>query len=305
MRKTKTVVYKTHPIYKAFVWLMLTVTLAALLFAWAVYASATASENRYAAAMKSAAYEAYLSLCESVGGIANEEGNAQAHSRLAADALSRYALFSEEKLDASTLRELFFTGQIDPSRAKALWEVLSSAGSGKEAMADAVASAVRLAEQWSDGAVIRSANVRADGWRRLSVLPEIREQRARALAERVIGGGGEVRLAESHTFPLVYVYTNGNATAEISRMGGKLLRMCIFPLGSASKRTDAECFASAERFLEAAGITDASLMQASSGEESISYIFAPEEGGASVVITVARGGAEIIFFDAYEYYRGE
>lgn len=295
----KTVKYKTHPIYKALAWLMLTVTVAALLFAWAVYASAGAKERRYDSALRACEYEAYLSFCEKLGVIADtDDAEATEYASVAAaEALSRYILFSELDADADVLRELLMSGAVGKERAAELLSAVSVA----KTRADAVISVIKIAEGWGETASHSSAR-NAGGWEWLSSLPEVKERDAAKTAERFIGGGGRVRGAESHTFPLVYAYVNGNASAEVTRMGGRLIRMYKFLLGTAEKRTETECVLSAERFVRDAGIKDAELLSCDVREETAECVFASETG-AQIIVRVSYSGAAVIYFDAYEYYK--
>lgn len=300
----KTVKYKTHPIYKALTWLMLTITVAALLFAWAVYVSAGTKERMYGSAMESCGYEAYLSFCEKLGVIAeSDDGTETAYASVAAgEALSRYVLFSDIETDADALRGLLMSGQVGKEEAEELLRVLSEGGTRDEA----VSAAIKTALEWGKDPTISSERD-SGGWRWLSSLPEVKETEASKTAARFIGGGGKVRRGESHTFPLVYSYVNGNASAEVTRMGGRLIRMYKFPIGSAEKRTVEQCALSAERFLRDAGIKDAELYSAELVGDVAELKFAPpsetEESARSISVNVALSGATVIYFDAYEYYR--
>ncbi len=300
MRKSKTVVYKTHPVYKALTWLMLTFTVAALLFAWAVYADAKIQKREYESVRAACEYEAYLSFFDAIDNIASEKGDVREESRLAAESLSRFVMFSESKADTGVLRELLLDGGVDPTLAMEISRIAESSDTPRAAIeraAEAV-KAHRIATHGSD------ERAREGEWSFMS-LPEVKERSARELAERVIGGGGEVRLAESHSYPPVYSYVNGNATAEVTRMGGRLIRMCKFPLGTAEVRGDGECLLSAEAFLKTARITGTELSSVLTEKDSVTYVFSSSDGGREITVKVSRQGASVIFFDAYGYYKSE
>ncbi len=292
----KKVIYRTHPVYKAVTALSATVAISALAYAWATDIMADGREKRYTDALSACEYEAYLSFTDAIEMLASGDKDASA-SGLAAEALSRYVIFSGTETDTEALSELLLSGKADAESAKAILRALAEGEDAEESMA----KAAKAAEEFGKSSRISSGR-RGEGEWRFSSLPEVKERTARELAERLIGGGGEVRQAESHAYPLIYVYENGNATAEISRMGGRLLRMCIFPMGDAAERNEKDCLSKAEAFLEHAKIRGEELFSTLTEPDTVTYVFACE-GGGKVTVRVAKKGATVIFFDAYEYYK--
>lgn len=280
---------------------MLTVTVAALLFAWAVYASAGAKEKRYDAAMEACEYGAYVAFTEKLRVIAETEGDAASYAAAAAgEALSRYMLFSGLDADADGLYGLLVSGAVDSGTAA---ELISAVDKGKT-REESVLAAIEIARGMENNSRV-SAERDEGGWEWLSSLPEVKEADAQKTAERFIGGKGKVRGAVSHTFPLVYAYVNGNASAEVTRMGGRLIRMYKFPIGTAQRRGEEECVSAAERFLRSAGIKDAEVVSQTSDADGMTFVFVSGEDGdgGEVSVKVAFAGATVIYFDAYEYYK--
>lgn len=295
----KNVKYKTHPIYKALFCLLFIVTVSAVVFAWAMFAYAETKADECKRKIDGCEYEAYLSFYENLIGLTTSERNETYFSQLAGEALGRYIMFSELHADLDALYELLVSGEVDKTQAEELLTVIESATDADAA----VLSAAAVANGWESGGV-RSSERSSGGWRWLSAQPEVKKLNAEKLAERYIGGGGDVDAVESHTFPLVYAYSNGNAYAEVTRAGGRLIRLCKFPLGTATLRSEAECVASAERFLREVKLTDVSLVSRNTDGEAVKCVFSTDEkAAATVCVTVALRGATVIYFDAYEYYK--
>lgn len=295
----KTIKYKTHPIYKSLMCLMLIVTVSALVFAWAVFAYAEEKEEECEKTISKCKYEAYLTFCEKLTELAEAEGERVEVSRSASEALCRYMMLSDLKADQDALTGRLLSAEIYGDNAGELLDLMKTAEGSDEAILSVI-EAVGA----SENTAMRSRERKNDGWRWLSSQPEVKEAYAEKLAKRFIGGGGNVRAAESHVFPPVYAYVNGNACAEITRMGGRLIRVCKFPVGSAVGRDRLECIASAECFLRDTGINGAKLTACETDSVGVSCSFSVgREKGANVTVKVAFCGASVVYFDAYEYYR--
>lgn len=295
----KTIKYKTHPIYKALMWLMLILTVSALFFAWAVFAAAEMKEEKCEKMISECKYEAYLSFCEKLSELSKAEEAVAEVSRSAGEALGRYVMLSGLKIDPDALMGRLLSARIEGDEAAELLTLIEASNDSDEA----IMAVIEAVEGGGDGGP-PSRERKIDGWNWLSSQPEVKESCAKKLAERFIGGGGNVRAAESHVFPPVYAYVNGNACAEITRMGGRLIRVCKLPVGSASRRGRLECVAAAERFLRDAGISGAELASCSECADGVDCRFSVGRAGdANVTVEVAFCGATVVYFDAYEYYR--
>lgn len=142
----------------------------------------------------------------------------------------------------------------------------------------------------------------------LREYPEVSVEEARRVASKLIGGGATLTLAVNHTFPLVYTFYCENACADVTRMGGFLIRMTVYRDGNLSPRDEAECRAAAETFLKRAKIKGLSVLRCekTKDEDEYLYVFAvPEkdESDGAVYITVNTSGARVSRFDATEYYK--
>ncbi len=296
----KTIKYKTHPIYKALMWLMLIVSVSAFVFAWAVFASAEAKEEKCEKMILKCKYEAYLSFCEKLSELAKADEKSAVMSKSAAEALGRYVMFSSGvQADPDALIDRLLSAEIYGEEAEKLIDLIKAVEDADDAMLSVIEAAERAESEY-----VRSPGRKSDGWKWLSSQPEVKATYAEKLAERFIGGGGNVRATVSHSFPLVYSYANGNACAEITRMGGKLIRFYKFPIGNAVIRDRDECIASAERFLRDAGISGGKLMLCEVDSEGVFCTFyVCGDAAANVTVNVAFGGATVVYFDAYEYYR--
>ncbi len=238
------------------------------------------------------AYEAYLTLCESVAAI--EKGEGEAYARIGADAAARLCLFS----DAGAMSLAAYVSRLGgvPEEAARLAEMLQAE---REDWRKAVAEAEALAER-SMKPRVKSEDT-SEGWRLLRERTEVGRREARDVACAFIGGGAVLTDAENHTFPLLYSFGCKNAAAEVTRMGGRLYRMWIFRIGEGKECSLSLCRQNAESFLKRAGIGGAEISEETVAEDSVRYVFTAD--GGSVTVTVKRRGGRVCFFDASHYYR--
>lgn len=154
-----------------------------------------------------------------------------------------------------------------------------------------------------------SANVSGtDTYYLLRGYPEVSEEEARRVASKLIGGRAMLSSAVNHTFPLVYTFYCENACADVTRMGGLLIRMTVCRDGNLSPRGERECRLVAKTFLNRAKIKGLCLLryEKMKNEDEYLYVFtAPgrSEGDGAVYITVNTSGARVSKFDATEYYK--
>ncbi len=302
--------YKTHPIVKSILALTVTITLLSLGAVYGMYLYTVSVAEEYSLARAAARYEAYLSLCEAIGQTDGDDATRAAALRGAGESMSRYLLFAEEKPQGSeALRDLLLSGAVPSELCVHLRAVLDANA------ADYDAAVIKAAVMTADETVgIRQRTTASDGngWDELKECSEVRETKAHAAARRFIGGGASLTAAENHSFPLVYSYVCENAAVDITRMGGKLLRMWCYRIGDAEPKSDRECREAATEFLRRAGIADAEVTSVEVSEDEVRYQFcrvtkAPTgevtDEGAAVKITVARRGARVSFFDATDYYK--
>lgn len=294
-KETRIRKYKTHPLVGAALALslLLTAAVCAASFGFYMYVE---KQNREALEMREkCAEEAYLCLCENLG---------LREMRAAAEALSRLELFGGCG-EADDLRAAIISGNVDEETAEALREALDGSATVYEAVADADRAA---------GKTLVESDTAAGGgsWAALRDLDEIGTNEAHKLASRYVGGGVTLEQAENRTFPPVYTFMCKNASADITRAGGKLLRMYVYRHGGAVEKSDEHCRAAAEKFIESAGVKGAVLVSEEAGEDEVGYVFAgsfslgdetvvcPDE---TVKVGVSRRGAAVCFFDAAVYYR--
>lgn len=258
------------------------------------------TEEKYVSEMRGkCACEAYVTLCESI-----VRGDASA----SADALSRCELFAGCG-GADALRFAILSGSVDEKIAEAL--AIDGDASPSE-IAEAVRRADRAAENAVGGTKDLPGVSNGGEWETVAAAPTVTEEEARRTAAEIVGGGASFTTAKSHTFPLVYSFVCKNASVDITRMGGRLLRFYAFRHGGAEVRDEETCRASAEKFVRAAGIADASLVSAREYDEEFDFVFCgsfPLDGvrvdavDEAVNVRVAKAGASVCFFDASEYYR--
>lgn len=142
----------------------------------------------------------------------------------------------------------------------------------------------------------------------LREYPEVSEEEARRIASKLIGGGATLSLAVNHTFPLVYTFYCENACADVTRMGGFLIRMTVYRDGNLSYRSEGECRAAAEKFLKRAKISGLSVLRCEKINDDNEYLYVftvpgKSEDDGAVYITVSTSGARVSRFDATEYYK--
>lgn len=288
--------YRTHPLVGAALALSLLLAAAVCAASYGFYRYVK-KENEATLDMRSrCAYEAYLSLCESLG---------RRETESAAEALSRCKLFGGCG-EADDLCAAIMSGNVSRETAEELRRALDGSVSVYEAVmrADAAAGRALKAEE-GDGGAPRPR------WETLAACAEITDAEAHKLAADTVGGGVTLTRAENHTFPLVYTYTCKNAAADITRAGGKLLRMYVYRHGGARIRSGDECRRSAESFVKEAGIHGCVLISEEETPDGYDYVFCgtfslmgttvtcPEE---RIVVGVSRDGGGISFFDASGYY---
>lgn len=252
------------------------------------------------------AYEAYVSLCENLG---------RRETQAAADALSRCELFAECE-DPEALRFAIMSGNVDLNVTDALRSGLD--GSDSSCVAEAVKLANEAARRaFDDGAeevLGESAVERQPMWETLDRRIEISEEEAHRIAAEYVGGGVTLTRAENHTFPLVYTYTCKNAAVDVTRAGGRLLRMYVYRQGGAVEKGAAACREAADNFLRDAGIIGCMLISHTANVDGYDYVFCGSfmlDGeeilclDETVKVGVDRNGARISFFDAFEYYKNK
>lgn len=299
MKRREKQIYKTHPAVKAALTLSLFLTLAVCAASYGFYRymkeeSAATEELR-----ERCAYEAYVSLCENFG---------RGELTAAADALSRCELYTGTR-DYNALRYAILSGDESGEIADAL-------GLDNGSIADALRRADGKARDLGFGEVPRvlGASSSAMMWETLDRRIEISEEEAHRIATEYAGGGAALTRVENHTFPLVYTYTCKNASVDVTRMGGRLLRFYAYRHGGAEERGASLCRGAAERFLEEAGIQDGVMISAADTEDGYEYVFCGsfELDGATVTcisetvkIAVSRAGARVNYFDSYEYYKNK
>lgn len=246
-----------------------------------------------------AAYEAYLTLCESVSSLCRGAGGeAKAYVRIATDAAARLDLFSDGESEALT--EYVRGLAAAPSGAYLLAEILDA---DREDWREAVSEATELAEERRVGDAVSGRSVDGE-WGLLRERTQVSENEAREVAREFIGGGVQLSSAENHSFPLLYSFTCENAAADVTRMGGRLYRLWVFRIGGGKGCGVTECREAAVAFLRRAGIADAELAGETYTAEDASYVFSVEGSDCCrVLITVRRRGGRVTFFDASDYYR--
>ena len=279
----------------------LLLTAAVCLASYGFYRYVAGKDVRSADMRDRCAYEAYVSLCENI--VRGETG-------AAADALSRCELFSDCG-EVGSLRYAILTETVDETVTEAL------ALNGRITSSD-VAEAVRRADRAAEELVGDLPRVLGETagessfWATLAGKEAVTEGEARKTAARHIGGGVSLTAAENHSFPLVYTFVCKNASADVTRMGGRLLRFYAFRHGDAGIRSVGDCRDAARRFIESAGIRDGVLLSETEGDDDVEFVFcgsfildgvrvaALEE---TVTVRVTRAGAGVYFYDAYEYYK--
>lgn len=299
MKKKVKTIYKTHPIYKAMVVMLMLITVFTVVAGYLTYRSAERKAARFETLRERAAYEAYLTLCESVSALCHCDGDDfKAYVHIGAEAAARLDLFSD--FGSEALTEYVGRLEVKPSEASLLAVILDPE---KDDWRGAVREATELAKEHDtkDAGSVRSA----DGeWKLLRECMEVREVAARAVAREFIGGGVGLASAENHSFPLVYSFVCENAAADVTRMGGKLYRMWVFRIGSADECGADECREAAVSFLRRAGIRDVELTDETYTADEISYVFSvPGNADCRTIVRVRRCGGKVSFFDAEDYYR--
>ena len=303
-RRDKQKYYRTHPAVKAALALsiLLTVSVCAASYGFYMYMRGEAEE--VAVMRDRCAYEAYVSLGESLS---------RGDTETAAEALSRCELFSGcEKADH--LRGAILSGEYEGVIEESL-----ALGDGADISA-LIADALRRADETARGKAREAAPrvsggaVTAASWETLDRRIEISEDEAHRIAVQYVGGGAGLKRAENHTFPLVYTFTCKNAAVDVTRMGGRLLRFYAFRHGGAAERSPDVCREAAGKFISEAGIVDGVLISETEVEDGFEYIYCGSfvYGDSTVVCTsetvkvgVHRAGAMVNYFDAYEYYRNK
>lgn len=302
--------YKTHPIVKSLFALTVMIMLLSIGAAYGMYLYTVSVAAEYSSARAAARYEAYLSLCEEIRRTDGDDATAAAALRGAGESMSRYLLFAEEKPQGGeALRDALLSGTVSRESCERLRAVLDANAKDYDA---AVAKAASLAADAVSGMRQRTALGDSDGWDELKERAEVREAKAHAAARSFVGGGVTLTEAENHSFPLVYSYVCENAAVDITRMGGRLLRMWCYRVGDAERKGDGACRCAATEFLRRAGIADAEMVSEEATADEVRYLFCRvtaslsgevTDEDAAVKITVARGGARVSFFDATDYYK--
>lgn len=301
-KTNKTKRYNTHPIVKASISLFLLIAVLSLTASFLFYKYSLGIIEEYEKKTAKAMREAYLEFTEKI-----DEGDGEG----AAAALSRYALFFGDSIDEKieTVSNYLLNGSFSKEDSERINSIVSEYGDDEEGAIG------KLADLFYDRVHERDA-VSVGGeeeyWRVLREKAEVEKYEAKRIAEKFVGGGVTLTLEESHTFPLVYVYSCDNAVVEISRMGGRLISMWRYPLGSPTERTDAACRSAAREFVYEAGITGAYILNEEKAQDGIRYTFCgiswvgDEEAffiDEKIEVTVNRYGARIVGFDASEYYK--
>lgn len=293
--------YKTHPLVKAGLIMAAMVTAAVCAASYGFYRYVMNEASETAVSRERCAYEAYVSLCEDI---------ARGEAGAAADALSRCELFAGCG-EMASLREAILSELVNERIADAL---SIDGAATPEAIRRAVKSADKAAAETVGGGA-RVLGESTDGgsfWATLEGRVMISEDKARDVAAEMIGGGASLSAAKNHTFPLVYTFVCKNASADITRMGGRLLRFYSFRRGGADVRTEDECREAARAFVKKAEIADAVLDSAREDRDGYEYTFrgtldvdgeTVEAIGEDITVRVARAGARVYFFDAFEYYK--
>ncbi len=295
MRKKRERKYRTHPLVGAALALSLLLTAAVCAASYGFYLYVE-RENEAALKMRErCAYEAYLSLCENLG---------RREMRAAAEALSRCELFGG-CAEADGLRAAILSGSVTDETAEALRGALDGGAT--------IFEAVRRADEAAGRALPESGTAGArDGmWATLRGQDEIGEAEAHRLAAGFVGGGVSLTAAESRTFPPVYTFLCKNASADITKAGGRLLTMYVYRHGSAEVRGRESCLSAAKKFLGGAGISRAELVSEAAEADGYTYVFCGTFRLAdetvlctdeTVTVGVCARGGGVRFFDAAGYY---
>ncbi len=289
--------YKTHPIVKALLSLSLLLMAAVIAASWGFYRYVRAGEAKTAELCERCAYEAYVSLCENM---------VRGEGRAAADALCRLVLFSDCG-EAEALRDVILSGRVDAD----IIDAVSLTGEGE--VAERISAAIKRADSTAQGKrrFYTGEGVPCGGWETLSDMPEVERGEAHRIAASYLGGGVTLTEAENHGFPLVYTFMCKNAAVDVTRAGGRLLRLYVYRHGTAGACGPDECREAAEAFIKKAGIYDAELVSSARGEAGYDFAFcaAHETDGERVFcvdevikVGVAEAGGGIRFFDAGAYY---
>lgn len=295
--------YRTHPLVGALLALSLAVTAATSAAAWAEWRYIEKSEREIRERYDMCALEAYVSMCEAI-----EDGDAET----AADALSRCELYCGQGEFASLRARILKNDIVDLDIADA-GDVIAAVGDGDAAslIADVLRRADRAGGVAATGAG-NIASVSSAGWETLRNKLDVKPDAALAVARRAVGGGALMHASQSRTFPLVYAFTCKNGAAEVTRAGGRLLRMYVYRHGSAQKRGCDECRQAAVDFVDDACIGECALTDEAydGGEYRYTFCGSFYFGGHRVVVPdevvtvcVDEDGASVCGFDASEYYR--
>lgn len=298
--------YRTHPLVKAALFTSLFLAAAACAASYVFYRYVSVRAAEVKDIKERCAYEAYISLCENIG---------LRQTQAAADALSRCELFAECG-ETEALRLAIMSGSVDAEVADALRSGL------ERNTTSCVADAVRLADEAAKrtvaagGAAVlgESTETRLPMWETLDRRIEISEEEAHRIAAEYVGGGATLTRVENHTFPLVYTYTCKNAAADVTRAGGRLLRMYVYRQGGAEEKGATACQRAAEDFLREAGIRGGMLLSQTENGSGYDYVFCGSfllDGeeilclDETIGVGVDSHGARICFFDAFEYYKNK
>ena len=306
--------YKTHPLVGALLALSMMVTLATSAAAYAEWRYIDNMRRAYRERYEKCALESYITMCEAI-----KNGDA----KTAADALSRCELYCGEG-EFSSLRARILSNDIvgiDIDGIAGTDSIIRAAGDGGKNTVNAdvaslIAGELRRADRksrGSDGGENVSAAVYSAGWETLKNKLEISSDDALGIARDAIGGGALLHAAENHTFPVVYTFTCKNGAAEVTRSGGRLLRMYMYRHGTAEARGADVCRQRAEDFVSDAGLRDCILVgedKSDGGEYRYTFCGTFYYGGycvtvpdETVTVTVDENGAAVCGFDASEYYR--
>ena len=295
--------YRTHPLVGGLLALSLAVTAATSAAAWAEWKYIEKSEREIRERYDMCALEAYVSMCEAI-----EDGDAET----AADALSRCELYCGHGEFAS-LRARIMQNDIVDIDIDDADDVIAAVRDG--GTATLIADVLRRADSAVGAAATGAGNVASvssAGWETLRNKLDVKPDAALAVAREAVGGGALMHTSQSRSFPLVYAFTCKNGAAEVTKAGGRLLRMYVYRHGSAQKRGPDECRQAAVDFVDDAGIGECALTDEvyDGGEYRYTFCGAFYFGGHRVVVpdevvtvTVDEDGASVCGFDASEYYR--
>ncbi len=295
--------YRTHPLVKACLALSLMLTAAVITASWGFYTYVKSEEEETLRLRERCAYEAYVSL---LGDMMRGESTA------AAEALSRFELFSG--CSADSLRAAIISDAAETDMSDIIEKLeLSDRGDVITRLSDAVKRADAAAADTVRK--LREEPAEAGGWAILRGVDEVGQVEALKTAADALGiDKSSLSAAENRGFPPVYTFSCKNAAVDVTRAGGRLLRLYAYRHGTAKERGEEACREAAEDFLRRAGIRDAAAVSSDEDAEGYNFIFcaAHKLGQERVLcpdevirVGVCRAGGVVRLFDASEYYKNK